>query len=59
MKFFCSQCRTEQDISVVEEFKTKTNQRMGKAQCPVCKMGLYRRLDTDYDLGQLAEEKGH
>ena len=57
MKFFCSQCRAEKEIEIFEEFRTKTNQRMGKTKCPTCEMALYRRLDTDYDLGDIGEEK--
>jgi hypothetical protein len=50
MKFFCAQCRKDHDIEKFEEFRTKTNLRMGKAICPVCGLELFRRLDTDYDL---------
>lgn len=57
MKFFCSQCRKDFELEVEQEFRTKTNQRMGKANCPLCEMDLYRRLDTDYDVGKIGEEK--
>lgn len=50
MKFYCSQCHKDFNIDNFEEFKTKTNLRMGKTICPVCGLELYRRLDTDYDL---------
>lgn len=57
MKFFCSQCRKEIDINKFEEFRTKTNLRMGKAKCPVCDFELFRRLDADYHLVDDKKEK--
>ena len=57
MNFFCSQCRKEREIDQFEEFRTKTNLRMGKANCPVCKLELFRRLDTDYHIPIESPEK--
>ncbi len=50
MKFFCSQCKQEIEEDKFEEFRTKTNLRMGKINCLVCGLTLFRRLDTDYHL---------
>ena len=50
MKFFCSQCRKDFDLDKFETFKTKTNLKMAKTNCPLCGLELFRRLDTDYDV---------
>ncbi len=49
MKFFCIQCKTEQDLDTFEEFLTKHNFKMAKANCPVCGFPLYRKLDSSLE----------
>lgn len=56
MKFFCSQCRKEFDLKKFEEFQTKTGKKMGKSNCPVCDLAVYRRLDTDYDITDIDKQ---
>lgn len=57
MKFFCAQCRTDREIEKFEEFRTKHNLPMAKANCPICGSELFRKLDVGVVKGKRRNKK--